>query len=151
MIRAALAASFLLAFASAVATAADPPAAKAAAPTIALSIATADGPRRFHVEIASTPAEQERGLMFRRSMKADHGMIFPMSPPRPVSFWMKNTLIPLDIIFIGPDHMISSIAARATPMSLATIDSFSPVSAVLELNGGTCERLGIQPGDRVAW
>lgn len=123
----------------------------ATAATVPLSIETQRGVRRFHVEIARTGAEQERGLMFRKTMARDHGMIFPMSPPRPASFWMKNTLIPLDLVFIRQDGTIASIAARATPLSLATIDSVEPVAAVLELVGGEAARAGIAAGDRVRW
>lgn len=122
-----------------------------AAATVPLSIETRRGVRRFRVEIARTGAEQERGLMFRKAMARDHGMIFPMSPPRPASFWMKNTLIPLDMVFIRQDGTIASIAARATPLSLATVDSVEPVAAVLELIGGESARAGIAAGDRVRW
>ena len=95
--------------------------------------------------------QQERGLMYRRHMAPRHGMIFPMNPPRPATFWMKNTYIPLDLIFIGPDHHIISIAANAKPMSQDLIPCESPVAAVLELNGGIAAKAGIKPGDTVAW
>ena len=126
------------------------PAAQPAA-TIPLTIATAHGTRRFAVEVARTPAEQERGLMFRRSLPAHGGMIFPMDPPRPASFWMKNTLIPLDIIFIRADGTIVRVAANAVPESLALIESGEPVAAVLELAGGKARALGIHADDRVRW
>lgn len=147
-----IALAVLLAFAIA-APAIDVPAGArtATAATVPLSIETRRGVRRFRVEIARTGAEQERGLMFRKAMARDHGMIFPISPPRPASFWMKNTLIPLDMVFIRPDGTIASIAARATPLSLATVDSVEPVAAVLELVGGEAARAGIAAGDRVRW
>lgn len=121
------------------------------AKTIPLHIRSGEQNRTFRVEVATTPEAQERGLMFRRSMAADHGMIFPMNPPRPASFWMKNTYIPLDIVFIGPDHRIIRIAENATPLSLDLIDCPDPAAAVLELNGGTAKARGIAVGDAVRW
>ena len=121
------------------------------APTVALTITGRHAPARFRVEVARTSAEQELGLMYRTSMPASHGMIFPMDPPRPASFWMKNTFIPLDLVFIRPDRTISSIAANAPTRSLATIDSTEPVMAVLELNGGAAAKAGLRSGDRVRW
>lgn len=106
---------------------------------------------RFRVEVAKSPAEQMQGLMFRTAMGRDEGMIFPMEPPRGAAFWMKNTVIPLDIIFIGPDGRILNIAANAVPYSLSPLESAGPVKAVLELNGGRAAELGIAPGDRVDW
>ena len=89
--------------------------------------------------------------MNRQSLAPDHGMIFPYDPPRDASFWMKNTLIPLDIIFIRPDRTIARIAAQTVPLSLDPVASLEPISAVLEIGGGRAAELGIQPGDRVAW
>lgn len=107
---------------------------------------------RFRVEAARTSAEQARGLMFRTKMGANEGMIFPSDPPRAgVAFWMKNTVIPLDIIFIGTDKRILNIAANATPYSLAPIPSVGITAGVLELNGGRAAELGIVPGDKVEW
>ena len=105
----------------------------------------------FRVEVAGTEAEQAKGLMFRTEMGADEGMIFPMDPARQASFWMKNTVIPLDLVFIGPDKRIESIAANAVPYSLSPIGSRGSVSAVLELNGGRAALLGLAIGDRVQW
>ncbi len=105
----------------------------------------------FRVEVARTSAEQAKGLMFRTAMGADEGMIFPMDPPRDASFWMRNTVIPLDIIFIGADRRILNIAADAVPYSETPLPSAGPVSAVLELNGGRAAQLGIGPGDKVDW
>ena len=118
---------------------------------VPLSIATKGRPRRFRVEVAATPDQQETGLMYRRTMPADHGMIFPMNPPRPASFWMKNTYLPLDIIFIGPDKRIIRIAENAVPLSLDLIDCPQPAAAVLELNAGAVRAEGIAVGDRVSW
>lgn len=89
--------------------------------------------------------------MHRQSLAPDRGMIFPYDPPRPASFWMKNTLIPLDLIFVRPDGTIGSIAANAVPLSLDPIPSGEPVTAVLEIAGGRSAELGIRPGDKVSW
>lgn len=105
----------------------------------------------FKVEMAKTGAEQAKGLMFRTAMGPNEGMIFPMDPPRPASFWMRNTVIPLDIIFIGVDGRISNIAANAEPYSERPLSSVGEVKGVLELNGGRAAELGIVPGDRVEW
>jgi len=106
---------------------------------------------KFRVEVASTPEQQEKGLMFRTAMGPDEGMIFPSDPVGERSFWMKNTVIPLDIVFIGPDHMISNIAANAVPYSLEPLNSEGPAIAVLELNGGRAAQLGFTRGARVTW
>ncbi|MCB2061560.1 MAG: DUF192 domain-containing protein [Novosphingobium sp.] len=106
---------------------------------------------RFRVEIAGNPYEQAKGLMFRTEMGADEGMLFPMKPPRNASFWMKNTVIPLDIIFVGQDRRIINIAADAVPYSEENLESQGLAAAVLELNGGRAAELGIGPGDKVEW
>ncbi len=106
---------------------------------------------RFKVEVASSPEEQARGLMFRREMAPDEGMLFPRTPPDLASFWMKNTVIPLDIIFIGSDRRIINIEANAEPYSLEPRRSAGLTVAVLELNGGRAAELGIEPGARVDW
>jgi uncharacterized protein len=105
----------------------------------------------FRVEVARTNEEQARGLMFRTAMGADEGMLFPMQPPRLAAFWMRNTVIPLDIVYIGPDRRVLNIVAMAVPYDERPLPSEGPVSAVLELNGGRAAQLGIRPGDRVAW
>jgi uncharacterized membrane protein (UPF0127 family) len=105
---------------------------------------------RFIVEVARTPQEQETGLMNRRSLGPDRGMIFPYDPPQPVSFWMKDTLIPLDMIFIRPDGGIARIAT-AVPLSLEPVPAAEPIQAVLEIPGGRSAELGISAGDRVDW
>lgn len=114
-----------------------------------LTITSANGTHQFTVQVAATEEQQERGLMFYRSLAPDQGMIFPYDPPQEVSFWMKNTLIPLDMLFIAADGSIADIHERAVPFSEATIYSKVPVRAVLELNGGTVDRLGIHLGDIV--
>ena len=103
------------------------------------------------MEVAKTPEQQAQGLMFRKSLGADQGMIFPRDPPVDASFWMKNTLIPLDIIFIRSDGTIARIAENTVPMSLDPIPSLEPVAAVLEIAGGRASELGIKPNDKVVW
>jgi hypothetical protein len=116
-----------------------------------LTIHSANGEHRFTVEVAATPDQQETGMMFRRSVAGDRGMIFPYDPPQEVAFWMKNTLIPLDMIFIRPDGRIGRIAANAVPESLDPVPSGQPIAAVLEIGGGRSAELGIREGDRVDW
>jgi uncharacterized protein len=117
-----------------------------------LAIRTASGrEHRFRVEVARTPREQEQGLMFRKSLDPDGGMLFPMTPPRTASFWMKNTLIPLDMIFIRTDGAIAFIAANTVPYSREPVSAGVPVAAVLELRGGRAGELGLREGDRVSW
>ena len=125
--------------------------AQAQASLVQVTIKTSTAVRKFRVEVARTADEQARGLMFRESLPEDGGMIFPMSPPRFASFWMKNTVIPLDIIFIGPDHRVLNVAANAVPYSLDPITSAGPALAILELNGGRAAQLGIGPGALVSW
>ena len=105
----------------------------------------------FRVEMARTMEQQEKGLMFRTAMGPDEGMLFPSETAEPRSFWMKNTVISLDIVFIAPDHTISNIAANAVPYSLDPINSAGASIAVLELNGGRAAQLGLTPGARVTW
>lgn len=130
---------------------------EAQAKTIPVTVQTADGKRHvFQSEVAATPAEQERGLMYRTGLKDDFGMIFTPYPaagggPREASFWMKNTPSALDIIFIRPDGTIATIAENAVPFSETPVGSGEPVSAVLEIRGGRAAELGISAGDRVSW
>jgi uncharacterized membrane protein (UPF0127 family) len=105
----------------------------------------------FRVEVARTDDEQATGLMFRKQMGADEGMIFLRDPPDMASFWMRNTVLPLDIIFIGTDRRIINIAANTVPYSLDSHRSFGIAAAVLELNGGRAAELGIEPGAKVDW
>ena len=114
-----------------------------------LTIRTSAGAHDFRVELATTNDQQATGLMYRRKMAADAGMLFVYPSDAPVSMWMKNTFIPLDMFFIGSDGRITHIAERTVPQSIELIGSNGPVRAVLELNGGTASRLGIKPGDRV--
>lgn len=117
---------------------------------VPLTVASATGTHRFVVEVARTPQEQQRGMMFRQSVAPNRGMIFPYDPPQPVAFWMKNTLIPLDIIYVRADGTIAQITT-ATPQSLEAIPSSEPIALVLEIGGGRAAELGIKPGDRVSW
>jgi uncharacterized protein len=114
-----------------------------------VTIATRNARHSFTVEIARTPAQMERGLMFRDRLAPDRGMLFLYETEQPVSFWMKNTLIPLDLIFADSSGRILQIAQRAVPLSTELISSEQPVRAVLEVNGGTAARLGIAVGDRL--
>ena len=104
----------------------------------------------FQVELALTPEQQMRGLMYREAMAPDAGMLFVFPDLRRRSFWMKNTVLPLDIIFVGPDGRILNIAENTTPYSTGSIPSTGPARAVLELNGGVTRLLGIGPGDLVS-
>lgn len=103
------------------------------------------------VELADTPEAQARGLMFRTELGDNEGMIFPSATPEPRSFWMKNTPLSLDIIFIGVDGRIMNIAANTTPYSLDSVKSDGIASGVLELRAGRAKALGIVPGDRVIY
>ena len=118
---------------------------------IPLTVTGASGTHRFVVELAETPEAQRRGLMFRTELSDNAGMIFPYDGTTAQSFWMKNTPLPLDIIFIGPDGRISNIAAMTEPYSLESVYSVGPVLGVLELRGGLAAELGIDPGDKVDW
>jgi uncharacterized protein len=116
-----------------------------------LTIVSASGPHRFTVELAETPGQMEQGLMFRRSLAPDAGMLFDFKQATMATMWMHNTLIPLDMLFVDQQGRIVNIAQRAVPESDQTIAAVAPVRAVIELNGGTAERLGIKPGDRVRY
>src|SRR6201996_7720488 len=114
-----------------------------------LVIVTANREIKFDVDLATNDAERSRGLMFRKQLGAYEGMLFDFFQEMPVSFWMKNTLIPLDMVFIAGDGTIRHVHANATPMSTDTIPSESAGRAVPEINGGTARLLGIKPGDKV--
>jgi uncharacterized membrane protein (UPF0127 family) len=120
-----------------------------AAETSTLTIDSSKGPQRFTVELARSPTEMELGLMFRQNLAPDAGMLFVYSSEQSVAFWMKNTLIPLDMLFIGADGHIRRIVERTIPLSTNPIPSGDPIRAVLEINGGAAERLGIHTGDMV--
>ncbi len=116
----------------------------------ALSIFPQGGQRQsFQVEVARNDADRAQGLMYRRSMPANQGMLFDFGRVEPVSMWMQNTYLPLDMLFVRQDGTIARIAANTEPLSTRTIPSGEPVLAVLELNAGTAARLGIKPGDRI--
>src|SRR5262245_18090536 len=122
----------------------------AAAELQPLESASKGGVHVFAVELASTPAEQAKGLMDRCELRDGQGMLFDIHQEQSTSFWMKNTSIPLDIIFIRGDGRILRIAQNTVPLSEALIPSGGAVRAVLEVNAGTAKKLGIAPGDRVA-
>lgn len=123
---------------------------QAVGPREQLLIATKAGEKEFKVEIADDPRETTIGLMFRRQMADDEGMLFDFGVEQPKSFWMRNTYIPLDMLFIKADGTIESIAERTTPLSEKSVPSKGPVRFVLEINGGLSDNLGIAPGDTVS-
>ena len=114
-----------------------------------LVIVTASREIKFDVEMATTDAERAHGLMYRKQLGAYEGMLFDFYQEMPVSFWMKNTLIPLDMIFIAADGTVKHVHANAVPLSTDAVPSRFPVRAVLEINGGSAALLGIKPGDKV--
>ena len=118
-------------------------------PKAELTIVSASGPHKFTIELATTPGQMEQGLMFRKSLPADAGMLFDYRSPSMAAMWMKNTLIPLDMLFVDQQGRIINIHERAVPGSLDPIAAAAPARAVIELNGGTASHLGIKPGDRV--
>ena len=122
---------------------------QAVGPREQLLITTAAGEKEFQVEIADDPRETEIGLMFRRQMAENEGMLFDFGAEAPRSFWMQNTYIPLDMLFIKADGTIDSIAERATPLSEKSVPSKGAVRFVLEINGGLSDTLGIEAGDKV--
>jgi uncharacterized protein len=115
-----------------------------------LKIETKSGPVLLNVEVADTEAKREQGLMFRRSLSDDHGMIFLFDGEHEITMWMKNTYIPLDMIFIGNDWRIRHIAYDAEPFSTDVISSMRPASRVLEIGAGQAKKLGVSIGDSVA-
>jgi uncharacterized membrane protein (UPF0127 family) len=129
---------------------ANPTGPQADLPKEKLVIVTRDGARHeFNVEMASRPEQQTVGLMFRPAVPSDGGMLFDWGAPRDSQMWMRNTIAPLDMVFINADGTIRSIAENTVPESLAVIDSHGPVRATLELAAGTAARLNIRVGDRV--
>jgi uncharacterized membrane protein (UPF0127 family) len=115
-----------------------------------LEIVSKSGVHTFAVEMAVTPEEQAKGLMFRRELPEGQGMLFDFHQEQPATFWMKNTYVSLDMIFIRGDGRILRIAENTVPLSEALVPSGGPVRAVLEVVAGTARKLGIAPGDRVA-
>jgi len=120
-----------------------------AAEQATIEIVSGSGVHAFAVELATTDAERERGLMFRKELPEGQGMLFDFQRDQPVAFWMHNTYIPLDMMFIRSDGRIVRIEENAKPESDDLIPSGAPVRAVLEVIGGTARQLGIKPGDRV--
>ncbi len=118
-------------------------------PSEQLTIDTGEGEHVFSVEIADDGLERNIGMMFRTKLDADKGMLFDYPEETQAGFWMKNTYIPLDLIFIRADGSIANIAANATPLSLDPIPSDGPVRGVLEIRGGLSAQLGIEAGDMV--
>lgn len=117
-----------------------------------IQISTRDGKLHpFTIELAATYPERAQGLMFRRHMDKNAGMLFLFEGEDVYSMWMKNTYIPLDMVFIRKDGTIARIQENTTPESLQSISSGTPVVSVLELNAGTCGALGIKPGDNVIY
>ena len=114
-----------------------------------LEIITSKGRARVQVEIAATPAQQRQGLMFRKSLAPDRGMLFTYAKPQPAAFWMKNTLIPLDILYIAPSGKVLSIVRNARPHDETPMPSGGLILGVLEIAGGRAGQLGVLPGDRV--
>jgi uncharacterized protein len=114
-----------------------------------VEIATKGGVRVFSVELAANDADRARGLMYRKELPEAQGMLFDFEREQPVAMWMRNTYIPLDMIFIRGDGRILRIAERTEPLSERIIPSGGPVRAVLEVAGGAAKKLGIEPGDRV--
>jgi hypothetical protein len=121
----------------------------AAAAAESLEFVTATGAHRFEIEVARTEREREVGLMYRRSMPRDHGMLFTFPSEQPVSMWMKNTYIPLDMVFVSRKGRVTSVARDAVPMSETIIPSGPPAFAVIELNAGAARAIGLDVGDQV--
>jgi len=112
-------------------------------------VLTASGNHPFTVEVVDTPEDRARGLMFRREMDPNSGMLFDFQVSEPVHFWMKNTYLSLDMIFIREDGVVDGIAKNTIPLSTRTVPSKRPVRFVLEVIAGTADRIGLKPGDRV--
>jgi uncharacterized membrane protein (UPF0127 family) len=117
--------------------------------SLPLSFVTSAGTSSFTAEIADTPETKQHGLMYRETMADDAAMLFVYKPPGTASFWMENTKLPLDMIFVQPDGAIKAIAQDAVPMSEDVITVPGPVSAVIEVKAGTARRLGLKKGDHV--
>ena len=114
-----------------------------------LEIDTSNGPHPFEVEVMHTQPELEKGLMFRRTMAADHGMLFDFGKPQTVLMWMKNTYLPLDMVFIDKGGTVINVAHDAVPMTMTTIPSGGAVLGVLEINAGVAGKIGLKDGDTV--
>ena len=114
-----------------------------------LQIVTASGAHAFDIELVRSRADMEKGLMFRHTMAADHGMLFDFGQPQTITMWMKNTYLPLDMVFIAPDGHVTHVVENAEPMSEAIISSENPALSVLEVNAGVAEKIGVKTGDVV--
>ena len=114
-----------------------------------LEILTSSGTHEFAVEVMRSPQQLERGLMFRRSLPPGDGMLFDFGTERPVAMWMKNTFLPLDMIFIARSGKVVGIAENTEPLSERIIPSGAPAYAVLEVNAGTAARIGLRTGDTI--
>jgi len=130
-------------------SAAEAPQSQTAQTQSGLDIETAQGVKHFTVEVVTTPEAQAKGLMFRENLAPDAGMLFIFGSDSPRAFWMKNTILPLDMIFIRSSGEIVAIAENTVPYSLKPIAPREPAAAVLEVNAGTLARLGIKRGDMV--
>ncbi len=125
------------------------PAGAAGLPVQSVVIQSRNGPHAFRMEIAADDASRERGLMFRTHLARNAGMLFDFRTTVMTAFWMKDTPLPLDMLFVRSDGTISTVAANAVPYSTIPISSAEPVRAVIEINGGLAKSLDIEPGDRV--
>jgi uncharacterized membrane protein (UPF0127 family) len=114
-----------------------------------LTVVTSTGRHVFQVEVMRKPEDLARGLMFRRTMAANRGMLFDFGEVKPVAMWMRNTYLPLDMVFIDQHGVVANVAENTEPLSEANIVSVRPVLSVLEVNAGTARRIGLKPGDRV--
>jgi uncharacterized protein len=122
-----------------------------AAGAATLVLKTETGDHSFDIEVATTDQDRALGLMFRRSLSENAGMLFLYDPPAPAAMWMKNTLIPLDMVFISPDGRVHRIESDAEPFSTSLIPSEGTVAAVLELNAGQADKIGLKRGDKVVF
>jgi len=120
-----------------------------AAGAATLVLKTETGDHSFDIEVATTDKDRALGLMFRRSLPENAGMLFLYDPPAPAAMWMKNTLIPLDMVFISPDGRVHRIESNAEPFSTSLIPSEGTIAAVLELNAGQADKIGLKRGDKV--
>ncbi len=114
-----------------------------------IEIRSASGVHKVSVEVMRTPEQLERGLMFRKYMPEDRGMLFDFKSEAPIMMWMKNTYIPLDMVFISKDGTITGIAENAEPLSESIIPSNGPILSVLEINAGVSAKLGLKKGDKI--
>ena len=128
-----------------------PPPGAIAAGNGTLVLKTDSGPHSFNIEIATTNGERALGLMYRRELPDDAGMLFLYDPPQPISMWMRNTILPLDMIFIGLDGKVHRIESHTEPFSTEVISSDGTVQGVLEVNAGMAAKIGLKTGDEVVF